>query len=615
MAEKRIINLTEATELSGGDYLVVDSASSGTRKVSGSVINSAIGEVASDLDTLSARVDQIIAPSGEAPSAAEVSDARVGADGVTYTTLGGAIRTQVTDLKSEINYFNAELEMGALANGNDSPSTSAVRSKGYVFVAKGTRIETKKYESKNFVTTVCCYDEDHNFLVGRNISLNTSSTASAIIGDGVSYIRYFTWVVSGVIDSVTSEFLEAFKNNISVYVAPEIQENRNSINYLESLRVTPQQFGAVGDGVTDDTQAFADFIDYIESNNCSMFVPKKTYVADITFSVSSRKYDFGGATILGEITFESNCTNVTISNLEVQFLHDYCMYANQNVYSITFENCRFAGADTDTEQLHFEKNTWAFKFVNCSFIGGASKAYCVFNGALEANQQNDIVSNTMLFVACHFYNFESIKRQEILASSSISIVGGYIDEIDYVVYADSDCAVSLVMSGVDVESTGCIYYAVGYSNSTVALNACYGTPGKIAYSGRGYVNINIAGMRWLTNHPIVDDYCLDPTNNVYVSITGAKHFKATEYRLKASNITYGLSVYIPPQSTVKLLDKVYIINLNRGNSDGLEYYGETGALNQGSSYYYNKLTSIIVKNTLDTPKYATFTITTPCIIY
>lgn len=103
MAEKRIINLTEATELSGGDYLVVDSASSGTRKVSGSVINSAIGEVASDLDTLSARVDQIIAPSGEAPSAAEVSDARVGADGVTYTTLGGAIRTQVTDLKSDLD--------------------------------------------------------------------------------------------------------------------------------------------------------------------------------------------------------------------------------------------------------------------------------------------------------------------------------------------------------------------------------------------------------------------------------------------------------------------------------------------------------------------------------
>lgn len=51
-------------------------------------------------DPLNARIDNIIA--GPAPSAAEIVDARLGADGVTYPSLGAAIRDQVTDLKSDL---------------------------------------------------------------------------------------------------------------------------------------------------------------------------------------------------------------------------------------------------------------------------------------------------------------------------------------------------------------------------------------------------------------------------------------------------------------------------------------------------------------------------------
>ena len=54
--------------------------------------------------TINARIDEIIAPSGEAPSVAEVTDARVGADGKTYASLGTAIRTQNNMLSSNIGY-------------------------------------------------------------------------------------------------------------------------------------------------------------------------------------------------------------------------------------------------------------------------------------------------------------------------------------------------------------------------------------------------------------------------------------------------------------------------------------------------------------------------------
>ena len=55
-------------------------------------------------DPLNARIDNIIA--GPASSAQEVIDARLGADGITYPSLGDAIREQVTDIESDIGHVS-----------------------------------------------------------------------------------------------------------------------------------------------------------------------------------------------------------------------------------------------------------------------------------------------------------------------------------------------------------------------------------------------------------------------------------------------------------------------------------------------------------------------------
>lgn len=59
-------------------------------------------------NSLQAQINQLVAPSGAAPSAAEVQNARIGADGVTYASLGDAIRTQDTNL---INYITHREEL------------------------------------------------------------------------------------------------------------------------------------------------------------------------------------------------------------------------------------------------------------------------------------------------------------------------------------------------------------------------------------------------------------------------------------------------------------------------------------------------------------------------
>lgn len=66
-------------------------------------INIEAANRAAEDTTLNDRINNIIAPGG-APSAAEVTDARLGADGVLYDTLGEAIRTQFDDVYKNLAY-------------------------------------------------------------------------------------------------------------------------------------------------------------------------------------------------------------------------------------------------------------------------------------------------------------------------------------------------------------------------------------------------------------------------------------------------------------------------------------------------------------------------------
>lgn len=81
-----------------------------TRASADATLQSNISAEASTRSTqdavLQAEIDQLIAPTGEAPSAAEVQNARIGVDGTTYDTLGNAIRGQVGDLKNALIPLN-----------------------------------------------------------------------------------------------------------------------------------------------------------------------------------------------------------------------------------------------------------------------------------------------------------------------------------------------------------------------------------------------------------------------------------------------------------------------------------------------------------------------------
>ena len=70
-----------------------------------SELNATGAGVQAEIDVANARIDELIAPSGQAPNPSEIVDARIGASilgGKTYSTLGEAIRGQITELNKGI---------------------------------------------------------------------------------------------------------------------------------------------------------------------------------------------------------------------------------------------------------------------------------------------------------------------------------------------------------------------------------------------------------------------------------------------------------------------------------------------------------------------------------
>lgn len=158
-------------------------------------LNTSINGVVSDLtsesstrasqDTnLQTQINQIVAPTGTAPNPAEIENARIGADNVTYTTLGDAIRTQVTDLKSAIDAYQSEVKLaGNLITELIAGKYPSYNSSGVVIGTDSNRAYTKIKVKPN-----------HTYSISDYISGNFSFWAYEENGTdyGISKINSFT---------------------------------------------------------------------------------------------------------------------------------------------------------------------------------------------------------------------------------------------------------------------------------------------------------------------------------------------------------------------------------------------------------------------------------------
>lgn len=187
-------------------------------------------------DTLiNKRIDELIAPSGEAPNPQEIIDARIGADNVTYDTLGDALRGQVTTLKMTLENEETLFYNGVTKNAIINSDGSVVQNNYYFtsdFIEVNENIGTVEVYNKTGASSTIIsayYDSSKNYIA------NTYDTRTVNPGRVFNYNSEAKYI--------------RFSASLNVY--PNIRVKRVPVSSSFNLNFTNFEYGTFNeDGIT-----------------------------------------------------------------------------------------------------------------------------------------------------------------------------------------------------------------------------------------------------------------------------------------------------------------------------------------------------------------------------
>lgn len=214
------------------DYNTKINAETAARQAADSSLNEALmteeqSRISSD-DLLSTRIDEIIAPSGEAPSAAEVTDARIGANGKTYSSLGTAIRTQITDIKSALAHgvdnggLIIYLNLGEYitTNGVITPTTEDWACTNYIDISslRTLNIKTTKASVYN-----CFFDSEKEYISSFYVNngdntINIPQNAKYIVMSGETVYMKQMFIEGALVQDINDLYSKVEKINSNVVI-------------------------------------------------------------------------------------------------------------------------------------------------------------------------------------------------------------------------------------------------------------------------------------------------------------------------------------------------------------------------------------------------------------
>lgn len=243
-------------------YVAVDNGND-TGKVSVAGLLAAPEAQIQQLDSdLNARIDNIIA-GGTAPSAAEVTDARLGVSGLTYGSLGAAIRGQVSDIENDIDinvfseitntpesgfYYND----AGLKKVNASWFTFKARVESVFYTDHVTGTGSLAYYSTTYPSYLIL-DDDGNVLYANFTNISTiSNILASSLPDGAAWIIFnstntFTINTKGIYPQIKDNFVSENNPNISGSVSDYLSA------MAEDLFWYKEPINLISGGYTKDT--------------------------------------------------------------------------------------------------------------------------------------------------------------------------------------------------------------------------------------------------------------------------------------------------------------------------------------------------------------------------
>ena len=279
--------------LGSGAYLAIDDGND-TGKISSQGL----------LAATEARIDNIIA--GEAPSAEEVVDARLGADGVTYASLGTGIRSQFTDVKSALS----------------DEETARIALAGRVTTAESDidTLETHKVAQP--------LDEFNQPTDGTDGQLLRTK------GDGST-----EWVDEGL---------------------PTDEQTAQAVsNWLDAH---PEATTTVQDGAITRAKLSAQLVSLLETELDSISIPANVELQNVIYRNLVITYS-------PTLTIKDNCKfygcKFICDTLQIGDDPAIMIVGEDSI----FDGCSFTGVSLSTTQIQQEKTAFNSKFINCTFDG------------------------------------------------------------------------------------------------------------------------------------------------------------------------------------------------------------------------------------------------------
>lgn len=196
----------------------------------------------------------------------------------------------------------------------------------------------------------------------KNIAIQVPITTIKLDGNTISPVDY---IVNLDLASVYAKKTEIPKNvselqNDAGYIKQEVVDqlipikaikvnnvtippDENHAVNIENVYVTPEEFGAIGDGTTNDSSAFTECFARANANHKYILLSNKTYLIGNTLTNISNTNIIGINTtiILGNNTFTKQINNCVFSNITFERAVRSDLPLTENFFSSQFKYCNF----------------------------------------------------------------------------------------------------------------------------------------------------------------------------------------------------------------------------------------------------------------------------------
>lgn len=264
----------------------------------------------------------------------------------------------------------------------------------------------------------------------KNIAIQVPITTIKLDGNTISPVDY---IVNLDLASVYAKKTEIPKNvselqNDAGYIKQEVVDqlipikaikvnnvtilpDENHAVNIENVYITPENFGAVGDGVTDDSRAFTECFARANANHKYILLSAKTYLIGNTLTNISNTNIIGinATIILGDNTFTKQINNCVFSNITFERSVESSLPLTENFFSSQFKYCDFVDINYLFNNISPRSNTLEHLLLdecnlqNTQLINATNE----FNGVVYS------INKTL------FYYDEDYKQRT-------TIIGGYI---------------------------------------------------------------------------------------------------------------------------------------------------------------------------------------------